>query len=704
MKFLSNVKEFIKKYWFIIIIAIISFARIHIVNKLPMVALPKEGSDDGLMVSLAKNIIEGKWLGTFESNTLVKGAGYPIFLAIVKSLNLSYLFTINVLYVLACIYFIYAIKDDVKSKILKLLIFVVMIFNPISYAELSFQRIYRNFNTVFQAIFIFSAMYIVWKNKTKDLKSMILHILIAAINMVFLWHSKEDSIWILPFMVVITSLMLVVAIFNHFSKTKKLERKEFESGKRALAHVAFVFKLFMVAMPIWVLIFSTFAIKSLNEKYYGMYIEKDTAVGSVCTALYSVKAKENYPRVDNPREEIYRVYEVSETLNSIRDSLEISLDNWSMYSSDPEKKQVENGWFGWAVKSAMSLSGNYDDPKELKEFCDKICDEIYAALDSGELEREENILISGQPPFRDEYKNEFMSYWLGYVQFMYEFRDMKSSNNVSEDYNSLDSVNLNDFEFVTNDESTSRKVSNARICGWYALQNRENYTMYLTNEKDVKIKEITRSNSEDLISIFSLDPRYNYRFDYVINDIESIAEYKKLYLSVFDMNGKLVDKIDLSEPFPPRETISDDVSMYSLHLVSINEKIDPVITYSNKAVETLNSIKDIYAKYGKTLFIVSLAVYVLLIIKFVIKLIIRKNVIKDFDVLMILSAYMLSTIVVIIGVAYTGITSCYTLLYFYLAAIYPLFIMFATHGIGYFIDSILEFFKKKFIKKEKAQD
>ena len=170
------------------------------------------------------------------------------------------------------------------------------------------------------------------------------------------------------------------------------------------------------------------------------------------------------------------------------------------------------------------------------------------------------------------------------------------------------------------------------------------------------------------------------------------------------MNGKLVDKIDLSEPFPPRETISNDVSMYSLHLVSINEKIDPVITYSNKAVETLNSIKDIYAKYGKTLFIVSLVVYGLLIIKFVIKLIIRKNVIKDFDVLMILSAYMLSTIVVIIGVAYTGITSCYTLLYFYLAAIYPLFIMFVTYGIGYFIDSILEFFKKKFIKKEKAQD
>lgn len=704
MSFFNNVKEFIKKYWFIIIIAIISFIRIHMVNKLPMIALPKEGSDDGLMVSLAKNIIEGKWLGTFESNTLVKGAGYPIFLALVKSLNLSYLFTINVLYVLACIYFIYAIKDDIKSKILKLIIFVVMIFNPISYAELSFQRIYRNFNTVFQAIFIFSAMYIIWKNKTKGLKSMIWHILIAAFNMVFLWHSKEDSIWILPFMIVISALILIVAIFNHFSKNKKGERKELESNKRIFAHAAFVFKLVMIAMPIWVLVFSTATIKSLNEKYYGVYIEKDSEVGNVCTALYSVKAKENYPRVDNPREEIYRVYEVSETLNSIRDSLEYSLDNWAIYGSDPEKKQVENGWFGWAIKSAMTLSGNYDDPKSLKEFCDKICDEIYAALDSGELEREENILISGQPPFRDEYKDQFMSYWLGYVQFMYEFRTMQSSNNVSEDYISLDSVSLNDFEFVTNDEVATRSVSNARICGWYALQNRENYTMYLTNEKDVKIKEITRSNSEDLISIFSLDPRYNYRFDYVINDIESIADYEKLYLSVFDMDKKLVDKIDLFEPFPPRETVSNDVSIYSLHLVSINKKVDPVITYSDKAVETLNSIKDIYAKYGKALYIVSLSVYVLLIVKFVIKLLVRKNVTKDFDVLMMLSAYMLSTIVVIIGVAYTGITSCYTLLYFYLAAIYPLFIMFATHGIGYLVDGILEFLKNNFIKKEKAQD
>ena len=65
-----------------IIILMFTVIRVYIQNKLPLYLQAGAGFDDFLLVSYAKSIMSGNWLGTFSTRTLAKGISYPIFLII----------------------------------------------------------------------------------------------------------------------------------------------------------------------------------------------------------------------------------------------------------------------------------------------------------------------------------------------------------------------------------------------------------------------------------------------------------------------------------------------------------------------------------------------------------------------------------------------------------------------------------------------
>ena len=676
----NNIKAFFKKHYFVLIVLLISAIRFYIIAPLPLKAYPKQVYDDALMVKLSKNIIEGHWLGIYDNNTLIKGVGFPVFLAILKFLNIPYLFGMNVLYILACIYFIYVIKDDIKNKSLRILIFIIMLFNPISYAEYTFQRVYRNGTGIFQTIFIFSAIYFIWKNKLKNIKILLPHIFIASINIVFLWHSRDDSMWIIPFLIVSMGLTSICILINYF-----LNRKDSNA-----IFIKTILKILCILMPIWILIFSTTSIKLLNYKKYGVFIEKETNsnLGKVLNVFYQVKAHEKIYRVDNTREKINRICEVSETLNSIKPQLMDSLSIWSQFDSAPNDGEVENGWFSWALEYAVYNSGKYFSAQESNDFYGKIFSEIEYALNTGKLERENDILVSFLPPFHEEYKKDLLKFYLGYLEYISEFREMESTNTISEESDSLDAVRLVDFEFVTSNKVVSRNSSNIRLVGWYFLKNKEDFKLYLTNEKQQSIAEITRIDSPDIANVYNLNPDLNYRFDFVCTDIEQNFNYENLFITSYTLNDEYIESIPLNE-YIQNAAIETNDSTYSITIASIDKRADPSEAYSRKSIQILNTIKSLYSKSGKVLLVVSIITYVLLLFTIILKLFKHTNVSQDIDVILILTAILLSLLLLTAGVAYTGLTCCYTFMYLYLACTFPLFVMFVTLSIGYTINKFI---------------
>ncbi len=672
-------KKFVKNHFLVIILIIISILKLCLTQRLPLSAYPKQVYDDALMVKLAKSIIEGHWLGVYDNNTLIKGAGYPVFLAILKFINIPYMLGMDLLYILACMYFIYSLKDDIKNNVIRIIVFVVMLFNPISYAEYTFQRVYRNGTGVFQTIFIFSAIYIIWKNKFESIKSLLPHILIASVNVAFLWHTRDDSMWIIPFLFVALLLSSICIIVN-YTKTRKSTGIKISST---------LLKVVCILMPLWILVFSTTSIKLLNYKKYGMFIEKEgnANLGKVLNIFYEVKANEKVYRTDNTREKIDRMCEVSETLNSIKPHLDDSMDTWTQFDSNPDDNEVENGWFSWALEYAVRNAGMYFSPQESNEFYGKIYDEIKLALDEGKLEKEQDLLVSFLPPFHEEYKKDLFKFYLGYLEYITEFREMKSVNDPSEESTNIDGMRLRDFEFVTGNRVVTRDSTNVRLLGWYYLKNNEDFKLYLSNEKREKIAEISRIDSSDIINHFSLNPNYKYRFDFVLTDIEKEFEYEKLFISSYTLNNEFIEEIPLDE-YIQDAAIENDISMHSITIASIDKNVDPLKAYSNTSIVVLNSIQSIYSHLGKILSYTSIIIYFVLVILAIVKLVKNKCISNEFNLSLILTAILLSMLLVTAGVAYTGLTACYTFMYLYLAVTFPLLIMYITISIGYFIDCL----------------
>jgi|HubBroStandDraft_6_1064221.scaffolds.fasta_scaffold220775_2 hypothetical protein len=73
----------------LVVVFTVAAVRLAIVLNLPLLFLPKAGHDDGLFMRLGASLASGHWLGDFSQFTLMKGPGYPAFLAVTNFSGLS---------------------------------------------------------------------------------------------------------------------------------------------------------------------------------------------------------------------------------------------------------------------------------------------------------------------------------------------------------------------------------------------------------------------------------------------------------------------------------------------------------------------------------------------------------------------------------------------------------------------------------------
>ena len=71
--------------------------------------------DDALMQNQANSILQGKWLGEYNSLTLVKGSITPKFIAILNKLHIPFLIGQELLYDVSCL-FVYTFSKTIKNK------------------------------------------------------------------------------------------------------------------------------------------------------------------------------------------------------------------------------------------------------------------------------------------------------------------------------------------------------------------------------------------------------------------------------------------------------------------------------------------------------------------------------------------------------------------------------------------------------------
>ncbi len=563
----------LKKYRFIICIIVFAIIKQILVANIPITPYPNQGYDDNMMVDMAVQIRAGDWLGEYTSNTLVKGPFFPFLLAVINYLGFSYIGVMNLIYTIACIYFIYTIKDIFKTKKSLFAIYLILLFNPVSYAFWTLQRVYRNGITLAQAIVVIGSLFAMYQRRNKKVRDMLPFAIIGGLTLASLWLTREDGIWILPFVLVVTLIVLISILYM-----KIKEKKKFKITKTLVG------KVIVSILPLIILFGSMNVIRTINYAKYGVYVYNeinDGYFGKVIKAMYSVKTDEDIQYVTVTRNKLNKIYEYSETLSSIKPQMEASMDAWDYNDRHPGDTQVEDGWFWWALKEAGENAGIYENAQTANEFYRKVYEEIEQAKKDGNLETQMSMPSNLMSPWK-------ASYWVELPKTMIEIT-------------------------------------------WYII------------------------NFEDVETV-------NYAVD-IPDDADGIRRF---------------------------EAFTNNLAVGNTE----DTNADYITKYTEKYVDRLNFIGNIYQISGAIIAIIAFICYIIMTMK----LIKSKDKSDTLDAWLLITGVGLSLVVLILGVSYNHITSCYSKYYMYLSGAYPLVTIVCIASICYILERINW---KKIWKKEK---
>ena len=380
-------KKINDKIKFIIMIVLVSIIRFVLTSQSSIYVFGSK-YDDLLVIKRAKSIIKGNWLGSYNHLTLVKGIGFEIFLVIFNFLKISFVNAQSIMYILACIYFIYAIRNLIKSKKFLLVIYVLMLFNPISLGFETFQRVYRYSIIHFQVLFVFSSYYLLYENINEKKGILWPHILLASIFLTWFRLTIESYIWIIPFVLVVTGML----IFNIIKNKKQI-----------------ILKILIVIIPIFVMFVTVYGIKIINQNKYGNFVYNEileTSFSDALKAIYSVDIHDDIQYVSVSQNKLEKLYEISPSLNSIKSVLNKRLVHWKKYDQ-VRNDEIEDGWFYWALRESVEFAG-YNTAEEANNFYKNIANEIDLAIEEGKVDSKVVMSNPLMSPFRNGYVSELL--------------------------------------------------------------------------------------------------------------------------------------------------------------------------------------------------------------------------------------------------------------------------------------------------------
>ena len=366
-----------------------------IASQLPIEARPSYKTDDLLMVMMARNILRGDWLGPYSYGTLMKGCVFPLFLAGTYLSGISCLRMLDLLNSLAALYFTLQLKPVLRKRRLLLILFGILVFNPVTSAVLSYQRVYRCSITNLQTLFLFGSVIGIYLKKEDGFGRQMARAVLAGIMLWSMWNTREDAAWVAPFVVVAG----IVILFGRLR----------ENRKRA----AVICSVILFLTPFALLLGGNAVISAVNGQYYGLPVrnEASSEFGKLMRTIYSIKNRENHEYVSISAEKLQRMYAVSPTLRQIEPEMTRLLDQVDSGTDRvPGDGEVEDGWFFWCIRRALENSKLAPTLPEAEAFYRQVNLELEEAIRNPEngFETQWTMPSALMSPWREEYAGKIL--------------------------------------------------------------------------------------------------------------------------------------------------------------------------------------------------------------------------------------------------------------------------------------------------------
>jgi hypothetical protein len=338
--------------------------------------------DDGLFIELGRSLAMGQWLGPYSHFTLMKGPGYPIFLAISSWLGVSVSFMHALFHCTAVTFLTWVITRISKSRLLGISIFLVTLWHPSMFiiGRLLRANIYAP-QTIF-ILAVFSYALFVADPRAQRIKWGLL----AGLILGWYWLTREEGVWILPG-------IGILILFEGIREWRKGSFIRVLEPSVSMAMVCIILQ-FAFSFTNWI----------IYDKYIGVDFKEKNFKAAI-TALQSVRAGKPIPYLPLPHAARDLVYKFSPTFATLKDFL------------DPpggSPWQVGCSWYSWtcgdmsgvlmwwAIRNGADSKGYYETPEKASQFYGAIAKEVNAACDDGRLDCEERwfsflpVLTKGQ--------------------------------------------------------------------------------------------------------------------------------------------------------------------------------------------------------------------------------------------------------------------------------------------------------------------
>lgn len=342
--------------------------------RIPYMILADQRYDDRMLFENAYDLLSGVWLGSYDSYTLAKGIGYPLFLVLAKKLCLPYSVLLALLQAAGARLFVRAISVRWQNPYRQALLYLLLLFSPISLTLLVTQRLYRMAIVPGMVLIVFSGMIGLTLRKEQSLKKQLPWALLTGAALAFFWQIREDSVWILPFITVMSvwNVGYVILVLH-----KKL------NAKSLLLHCL------TMLLPILLLFGANTGISAVNRIHYGVFLTNDRTEGTfaeLMSLFYHLESgTDTDPDIWISRDTIAAAEAASPTLQQIRPLLDTYVENWSTSNGE-----IPGDHFSWVLRDAVQDSGYSPDAVSAQTFYGNVLSELRAAVDRGELTEKQN--------------------------------------------------------------------------------------------------------------------------------------------------------------------------------------------------------------------------------------------------------------------------------------------------------------------------
>ncbi len=343
--------------------------KLWLVSGQHMFAIGYASIDDRLFINLANNLINFQWLGAYDDLTLAKGPFYPLWIAGSYFLHVPLFYAEHLLYLLACLVVVMALRPILPRPWQQLVLFALLVFNPGSFADGPMTRVVRE--GIYPAALLCVGLFLgLLLSIRGNLRHAWLWSIGAGVALSCFWLTREEGVWILPFVMSIT----LYAGWVSYRKRRETLGKRFS----------------ILLLPFLVLGIALGTVSAINYSHYKVFtvVEfKEANFLAAYGALTRVKPPVWYADVPVTAEQRRIVYSISPAFARLRPSLEgVSGINWSKNGNPSEPGEIKGGWFMWAFRDAVAGTGAYVDGATASAFYGQMADEINTACDAKQID------------------------------------------------------------------------------------------------------------------------------------------------------------------------------------------------------------------------------------------------------------------------------------------------------------------------------